>query len=127
MVRLSIRYVLRMPRPRNVAKILLVASAVVVAASVATLTVRVMTTGFPVHVQHETTRDASYFTPQVLDELRGRGILGEGLTSVSCPSDEKVKTGMTFRCEVQTDLGERTVQVTVLDADTGEIEVGEPS
>lgn len=107
--------------------VLIAASAVVVAASVALLTARFMTSGFPVVVQHETTRDTSYFAPQVFAALRERGVFGERLQSVDCSSDEKVKTGMAFRCSVHSDEGDHTVRVMVLDVATGEVEVGELS
>jgi hypothetical protein len=115
-----------MPRPRNVAQVLIAASALVVAVSVAFLTVRFMISGFPVYVQHETTRDTSYFTPEVTEALRDRG-RESNLTNVDCSSEEKVKTGMAFRCAVEVDGSDYTVRVMVLNADTGEVEVGDLS
>ncbi len=55
------------------AQVLIAASALVVAVSVAFLTVRFMISGFPVYVQQETTRDTSYFAPQVVEALGERG------------------------------------------------------
>jgi hypothetical protein len=78
-----------------------------------------------VYVQHETTRDTSYFTPEVVEALRDRS--ERELTSINCSSEEKVKTGMAFRCAVEVDDSDYTVRVMVLDADTGEVEVGDLS
>jgi hypothetical protein len=122
-----IGYEWRMPRPRNLAQVLTAASAVLVAVSVAFLTVRFMISGFPVYVQHETTRDTSYFAPQVIEALRERSGPERSPTNVDCSSDEKVKTGMAFRCKVGVDSSDYTVRVMVLDADTGEVEVGDLS
>jgi hypothetical protein len=80
-----------------------------------------------VYVQHETARDTSYFAPQVIEALGERGRSESDLTSVDCSSEEKVKTGMAFRCAVEVDGSDYTVRVMVLNADTGEVEVGDLS
>ena len=109
------------------AQVLIAASAVVVAVSIAFLTVRFMFSGFPVYVQHETTRDTSYFAPQVIEALRGRNVSQSDLATVDCSSEDKVKTGMAFRCTARVDSADYSVRVMVLDVETGEIEVGELS
>ena len=123
-----IRYELRMPATRAVALFVIAASAVVVAVSVALVAVRFMVSGVPLTVQQETTRDTSYFEPDVFNALKDRGgMLAEQLSAVDCSSDEKVKSGMAFRCEVDMVDGTYTVRVLVVDVETAEVEVGELS
>jgi hypothetical protein len=128
LVRRVIRYELRMSTSSSVTRILIAASAVVVAVSVALVAVRFMVSGVPLTIQQETTRDTSYFDQAVFQALRERGgLFAERLREVDCSSDEKVKTGMAFWCEVDSDEGDHTVRVLVLDVETGEVEVGELS
>ncbi|MFI7675573.1 DUF4333 domain-containing protein [Actinophytocola sp. NPDC049390] len=117
-----------MPTSRSVARTLIAASAVVVAASVALVAVRFTIAGVPLTIRYETTRDTSYFAPDVLDALQERGgSFVDQLSSVDCSSDEKVMSGMAFRCGVVMDGVDYTVRVLVVDVETGEIEVGELS
>jgi len=87
-----IGYELRMPRPRDLPRVLIAASAVVVAACVATLTVTIMTSGLPLVVRHETTYDSGHITERVTDILRDRGAIDD-VDSVLCQSGMTVSTG----------------------------------
>jgi hypothetical protein len=80
------------------------------------------------YVRSETTRDTAYFAQDVVEALRERNVSERNLTtSVDCSSEEKVRTGMAFRCTARVDSVDYSVRVMVLDVDTGEIEVGELS
>lgn len=110
------RYELRM-------RIVRTASAVVVAACVVVLTVRVLFFGLPLVVEGQKVYDKQELTSRVLDALSGR--LPGGVSDLTCPSGVTIKAGVTFHCTLTSDGGKKQVPVTVTDTDSGEFEVGD--
>jgi hypothetical protein len=121
-----ISYEERMANPRELARVLTTASAVVVAVCVVILTTRVMISGLPLVVEQQKAYDSADVARRVQQVLADRMVLGGFSGSVTCPSGVTIKSGVTFSCTVVQDHGiEKSVQVTVTNTDSGEFKVGD--
>jgi hypothetical protein len=121
-----IGYELRMAIPRESARTLTTVSAVVVAVCVVVLTARVMVFGLPLVVEQQKIYDNKDLAERVFQALDDKDTLGGGFGAVTCPTGVTIKSGVTFRCTVEHNGQDTSVQVTVTDTDSGDFEVGNP-
>jgi hypothetical protein len=119
-----ISYEVHVTSPRELARVLTTASAVVVAVCIVILTTRVMISGLPLVVEQQKTYDSADIASRVQRVLLDREPRG-GWSTATCPSGVTIKSGVTFSCEVDLNGKNKSVQVTVTNTDSGEFEVSD--
>lgn len=111
----------------RIAQVAVSVSAVVVAACAVVLTAGVMSSGVPIVVQQQMTFDGDELAKRVQKVLLDRHELPGTSSDMTCPQNVAIEQGANFGCSVVLNDKLKTVRVVIVDAESGAIEVGQPS